>query len=79
MIKIELEIEEKETKKFEEIEALCVDVGIIEISKNSTKAEKEALYLLKKKLGIEEKTQIINNCRYEQNKKLVDLISSLIK
>lgn len=79
MVKIVLEIEEKEQKSFKDIKALCVDVGIIETVVNATKAEIKSANMLKDKLGIEQKTQIVNNCRNEQNRELADLIASLLK
>lgn len=79
MVKIVLEIEEKEQKTFKDIKALCVDVGIVETTINATKAELKSANILKDKLGIEQKTQIVNNCRNEQNRELADLIASLLK
>lgn len=79
MIKLVLEIEEKQQKTFKYIKALCVDVGIIETAVNATKSEIKSAKMIKDRLGIEEKTQIINNCRNEQNRELVDIISSLLK
>ena len=78
MVKIVLEIEEKSKQSFKDLTALCVDVNIIEIAKNVTKAEIESSRLLKNRLGVENKTQIVNNCRNEQNKELVEILQSII-
>lgn len=79
MIKLVLEIEEKKKKVFNDVTALCVDVNIVEIAKNAKESEIKSSKLLKDRIGIETKTQIVNNCRNEQNREIVDLIESLLK
>lgn len=80
MIKIVLEIEEKEKKDFDTIRALCVDVNVVETrTKGTTKAEVKSRDMFMEKLGIGNKIQVMNNCRNEQNKEIVDLIADLLK
>lgn len=78
MIKLVLEIEEKEIKNYKKISASCVDVAIIETAINATDSEIKSSKLIKDRLGIEEKTQIVNNCRNEQNREIVNLLRSLL-
>lgn len=80
MIKIVLEIEEKDKKDFDTIRALCVDVNVVETrTKETTTAEVKSRDMLMEKLGIDNKIQVMNNCRNEQNREIVKLISELLK
>lgn len=80
MIKIVLEIEEKEEKDLDTIKARFVDVNIVETrTKKTTKGEVKSRDLLMERLGFNEKIQVMNDCRNERNKEIVDLISSLLK
>ena len=80
MLKIVLEIEEKEEKDLDTIKARCVDVNIVETrTKKTTKGEVKSRDLLMERLGLNEKIQVMNDCRNERNKEIVDLISSLLK
>lgn len=80
MIKIVLEIEEKEEKDLDTIKARYVDVNIVETrTKKTTKGEVKSRDLLMERLGFNEKIQVMNDCRNERNKEIVDLISSLLK
>lgn len=79
MVKLILEIKEEQNKKFKEIVACEVDVHITEIIENGTKSEIKSSNFLKDKLGIEQKIQIIDECRKEENKEIVEILKSFLR
>ena len=79
MVKLILEIKEEETVTFKNSSAYVVgtNIAIQEIGIKATRGEKEASEYIRKKLGFEEKVQIVNLGK--KNTALEELIKNLIK
>ena len=60
MIKIILEINEGKTKTYGNVEVIRCDVDIQEIGINETRSEIESSELLKERIGVSQKVQIVN-------------------
>lgn len=60
MIKIILKINEGKTKTYGNVEAIRCDVDIQEIGINETRSEIESSELLKERIGVSQKVQIVN-------------------
>lgn len=75
MIKIILEINEGKTKTYGNVDAVRCDVDVQEIGIKATRSEIESSELLKERIGLSQKVQIINESsdRDIANKILNDL------
>lgn len=60
MIKIILEINETKTKTYGNVDAIRCDVDVHEIGIKATRSEKETSELLKERIGVSQKVQIVN-------------------
>ena len=61
MIKIILEINEGKTKTYGNVEAIRCDVDVQEIGIKATRSEIESSELLKERIGVSQKVQIVNH------------------
>lgn len=61
MIKIILEINETRTKTYGNVDAIRCDVDVKEIGIKATRSEIESSELLKERMGVSQKVQIINH------------------
>lgn len=79
MIKINIEINEKETKELHNILAKGINIDVKEIRQNATAGEKVASDYLRQKLEIVREENIINKCEQKENKDIVELLKSILK
>lgn len=61
MIKIVLEINEAKTKTYGNVDAIRCDVNVKEIGIKATCSEIETSELLKERIGVSQKVQIVNH------------------
>lgn len=61
MIKIVLEINETKTKTYGNVDAIRCDVDVQEIGIHATRSELETSELLKERIGVSQKVQIVNH------------------
>lgn len=61
MIKIILEINEAKTKTYGNVNAIRCDVDVNEIGIKATRSEIETSELLKERIGVSQKVQIVNH------------------
>ena len=61
MIKIILEINEAKTKNYGNVDAVRCDVDVQEIGIKATRSEIETSELLKERIGVSQKVQIVNH------------------
>lgn len=61
MIKIILEINEGKTKTYGNVDAIRCDVDVQEIGIKATRSEIETSELLKERIGVSQKVQIVNH------------------
>lgn len=61
MIKIVLEINEAKTKTYGNVDAIRCDVDVKEIGIKATRSEIETSELLKERIGVSQKVQIVNH------------------
>lgn len=78
MVKLTLEIKEDKNFEYDNIVATGINVTIVEYEIQATKGEIKAKNLIKQKLNLKKRNQIVNECRNETNKKLVDLLDSIL-
>lgn len=60
MIKIILEINEAKTKTYGNVDAIRCDVDVKEIERKATRSEIDTSELLKERIGVSQKVQIVN-------------------
>ena len=61
MIKIILEINEAKTKTYGNVDAIRCDVDVEEIGIKATRSEIETSKLLKERIGVSQKVQLVNH------------------
>lgn len=80
MIKIIMEIEEESKNKYKDVIATHINVDFKEIHNKPTYGEFESLNIIKDRIGIEEKYQIINNVKKKTKEELFrEIYDKLIK
>lgn len=78
MIKLVIEIEEKENLENENIQAIRTEINIQEIGRNVTNREKEVSNLLKMRMQVNEKIQIETE-GIRNKKRLKEQLEKLLK
>ena len=76
MIKIEITIKEINSLDFKEMTVIGTEVSLKEIGKHASKYEREVSNILKKRLKLDEKLQIVSN-KEELKEQLEKLLKSL--
>ena len=77
MLKIVLEIKEEINEKFKSVEAVGLNVDIQEILINATEGEIKASKILKNRLGINKKVDIVNESKNEKLDKILKELFSI--
>ena len=77
MIKIVLEIKEETNKKFKDFTCVGLNVGIEEQQLNATEGELKGSKLIREKLGVKQKVQVVNECKNERINKLLNELFSI--
>lgn len=75
MIKLIIEINEVKNRNFSNIKATRCDVDIKEICTNVTSSENEVSDILKERIGVENKVQLVN--RSKNKKDVEELLKEL--
>ena len=76
MIKLEITIKEINSLDFKEMTAIGTEISLKEIGKHASKYEREVSNILKKRLKLDEKLQIVSN-KEELKEQLEKLLKSL--
>ena len=77
MLKIVLEIKEEINEKFKSVEAVGLNVDIQEILINATEGEIKESKILKNRLGINKKVDIVNESKNEKLDKILKELFSI--